>query len=728
MSSDYNGGRLINLLFYYFESIIIVLYSMVTKAFSTAVFVVIISYLIITGVFLFLAPIGILMKQSHYSRIQTLLLIVMAVILCYTFQSGYVFLFTMHLRILMTFVYLDEKLCHFQTKATMLVTIGMWVSGFLGVSTKPSTTEMVLSFVSLYASSWIITNLARIIAFERRKSLEQERSLDDLLKVVELKCNEAQIATRSKTEFLSNMSHEIRTPINTVLGMNEMILREATDSNIQKYAGNVENSGKMLLSLINDILDFSKIESGKMEIIHVKYQVSSVLNDAMSMIKPRADAKGLSLTLEVNENIPNLLEGDEVRIRQIVTNLLTNAVKYTEEGKVTLIADFKQMEQNSIELYLAVRDTGIGIRKEDQSKLFESFQRIDEKKNRNIEGTGLGLSITSHLVELMGGRIGVESTYKEGSLFYVTIPQKVEDAKPIGTFTQYTDQARAHHYQTSFTAPEARILIVDDNAMNLAVAEGLLKQTCIQIETASSGEECLRMLRRNKYHLLLLDHMMPGMDGIETLNRMKEEALASDMPVIALTANAVSGAREMYLNCGFQDYLSKPISGGNLEKMLQNWLPKELIIPSALYEANEADALFETDKTQSGNSDKEETKAEDLMESSSKLLVIDHDAAMEYCAGSEEVYQQVLSMYIEQGTEYMESLSEYYQSHDWDNYRVTVHAVKSTSKTIGAMAFSAVAASMEEAARNEDESALSAKHASFIEQYKLLLEKIKEMQ
>lgn len=727
MSSDYSMGRLNNLWFYYFEAGIIFIYAFVTGVFPISVTIVILIYHMLTGLFLFVTPKGIPMRLSRYKRLQIVLLMVNAVILSLTFQSGYIFLYTMFLRVLTTFVYMDEKLCRFQTKLMMVFTIGMYATGFLGLSRKPVMSELVLAFVSLYGASWIITNLARILTFERRNSFEQERSLDDMLKVVEMKCDEARMAARSKTKFLSNMSHEIRTPINTVLGMNEMILRETTDSNIHQYASNVEKAGKMLLSLVNDILDFSKIESGKMEIIPVQYQVSSVLNDIVSMLKPKADEKELLLTMEVNPNIPNLLLGDEVRIRQIATNLLSNAIKYTAEGTVTLIADFRKKAENAIVLYLGVKDTGIGIREEDKSKIFSSFQRIDEKKNRNIEGTGLGLSITSQLVELMNGTIEVESVYGEGSLFSVVIPQTVADFKPIGVIGQHIDRDETHQYQTLFTAPKAHILVVDDNAMNLAVAKGLLKQTLVQVDTALSGEECIRMLRRKKYHILLLDHMMPGMDGIETLRHIKEECIAESMPVIALTANAVSGARQMYLDCGFQDYLSKPIAGDSLEKALYSWLPKDLVIQGMEEEYLEPEEKSESSNLETEVSSKENHIYENVMEDASDLFIFDHNVAMEYCGGDEEIYKQILSMYMNQSEEYIDKMEEYFNSHDWENYRIIVHAIKSTSKTIGAVAFSDLSANMEKAAKNKDKESVSEKHNYFLKQYKLLLERIRKM-
>lgn len=727
MSSDYSMGRLNNLWFYYFEAGIIFIYAFVTGVFPISVTIGILIYHVLTGLFLFVTPKGIPMRLSRYKRLQIVLLMVNAVILSLTFQSGYIFLYTMFLRVLTTFVYMDEKLCRFQTKLMMVFTIGMYATGFLGLSRKPAMSELVLAFVSLYGASWIITNLARILTFERRNSFEQERSLDDMLKVVEMKCDEARMAARSKTKFLSNMSHEIRTPINTVLGMNEMILRETTDSNIHQYASNVEKAGKMLLSLVNDILDFSKIESGKMEIIPVQYQVSSVLNDIVSMLKPKADEKELLLTMEVNPNIPNLLLGDEVRIRQIATNLLSNAIKYTAEGTVTLIADFRKKAENAIVLYLGVKDTGIGIREEDKSKIFSSFQRIDEKKNRNIEGTGLGLSITSQLVELMNGTIEVESVYGEGSLFSVVIPQTVADFKPIGVIGQYIDRDETHQYQTLFTAPKAHILVVDDNAMNLAVAKGLLKQTLVQVDTALSGEECIRMLRRKKYHILLLDHMMPGMDGIETLRHIKEECIAESMPVIALTANAVSGARQMYLDCGFQDYLSKPIAGDSLEKALYSWLPKDLVIQGMEEEYLEPEEKSESSNLETEVSSKENHIYENVMEDASDLFIFDHNVAMEYCGGDEEIYKQILSMYMNQSEEYIDKMEEYFNSHDWENYRIIVHAIKSTSKTIGAVAFSDLSANMEKVAKNKDKESVSEKHNYFLKQYKLLLERIRKM-
>lgn len=393
----------------------------------------------------------------------------------------------------------------------------------------------------------------------------------------------AQNANRSKSDFLANMSHEIRTPINAVLGMDEMILRDCEDSQILEYAGDIKRAGGMLLSLINDILDFSKIESGKMDIIPVDYDLGILLNETVEMVRPRANEKSLELVMEISPDTPTHLNGDEVRIRQIITNILTNAIKYTNKGKVTLTVSGKQLSEEKTELYVSVKDTGIGIRKEDIGHLFESFKRVEESRNRNIEGTGLGLSITMRLLNLMGSRLEVESTYGEGSDFFFHLEQQRKDDQVIGEdIKEYCQKAKGtkREMNEDFYAPLARLLVVDDNKVNLKVFKGLLKNNGMQIDTAMSGKECLDLMKENKYHIVFLDHLMPDMDGVETLNQAKvlEDSKSQDAVMVILTANAVSGAREKFLQEGFDDYLSKPISLPLLKEMILKYLPKELIM------------------------------------------------------------------------------------------------------------------------------------------------------
>ena len=388
-------------------------------------------------------------------------------------------------------------------------------------------------------------------------------------------------ANHAKTIFLANMSHEIRTPINTILGMDEMIIRETKEPLIRESAIILQNSGKLLLALISDVLDFSRIEAGKMEMTSDEYEVSSMLNDIVNMATVKTEAKGLRFNVEADERIPHLLYGDEMRIRQVITNILNNAIKYTPKGEVTLHIGWKLVAPSRMDLYINVSDTGVGIRKEDMDKIFLSFERLDVGKNKSIEGSGLGLSITGRLLELMHGKMEIESEYGKGSTFHITIPQKIIDYEPIGDFKAMYERSiqMRKNYQETFIAPDAKALIVDDNDMNLAVAKGFLKKTQIQIKTAMSGQECLDILLKEKFDINFMDHMMPNMDGIETLKHIQEEYgdTYENVPIIALTANAISGAKEMYLSKGFSDYLAKPIESDKIEAILLKYLPKEFI-------------------------------------------------------------------------------------------------------------------------------------------------------
>ena len=391
---------------------------------------------------------------------------------------------------------------------------------------------------------------------------------------------EAEYENQAKSHFLANMSHEIRTPINAVLGMNEMVLRESDDPNILMYSENIKTAGNTLLGLINDILDFSKIEAGKMEIIPVDYDLSVVLNDLVNMIQTRAESKGLQLKLDFDETTPKFLSGDEVRIKQVITNILTNAVKYTEKGSVTFRLGCERIpdEPESVYLNVSIQDTGIGIKPEDMEKLFSKFVRIEEKRNRSIEGTGLGMNITKGLLEMMDSRLEVESVYGEGSAFSFRLRQKVVKWDALGNYeTSYrASVAGRKKYKEKFTAPDAAVLVVDDTAMNLTVFKSLLKRTGIQIDTAASGDDGLALARGKKYDIIFLDHMMPEKDGVETLHELRAEADNPNLqtPTICLTANAISGAREQYLAAGFDDYLTKPIDSGKLEEMLVRYLPQ----------------------------------------------------------------------------------------------------------------------------------------------------------
>ena len=360
-----------------------------------------------------------------------------------------------------------------------------------------------------------------------------------------------------------------------------MILRECEDEEILDYAQNIHNASVTLLALINDILDFSKIESGRMELVTEAYSLKNMLQLLESECQLRAEKKGLRLQFEVPEDLPGVLLGDEVRIRQILLNILTNAIKYTETGSVSLTVSCMRQEDNVCDFTYTVRDTGIGIKEENLSRLFEMFDRGDEEKVHNIEGTGLGLSIVERLVKLMHGTIMVESEYGKGSVFTVRIQQKAMGSQLVGKLHEDRSARRQRRkYTPSFVAKDARVLVVDDNRVNLTVIRGLLRETQMEIECVESGVECLEAVQREKYHIILLDHMMPGLDGVETLQRLKEleENKSKDAVVIALTANAMSGMREMFLEKGFDDYISKPVDPVALEQAMVRFLPKEILV------------------------------------------------------------------------------------------------------------------------------------------------------
>lgn len=381
-------------------------------------------------------------------------------------------------------------------------------------------------------------------------------------------------ASESKAMFLANMSHEIRTPINTVIGMNEMILRENEDATIEEYAVNIKNASHMLLSLINDVLDFSKIEAGKLQIVESEYDTAAMIKDVIVSTKVRMGDKKLTFTSVIDKELPSVIKGDEIRIKQVLNNLLSNAIKYTDSGTITLDIG-RECSDDKFCLKIQVKDTGKGIKPEDMDNLFTMFRRFELKTNRYIEGTGLGLTITKQLVENMGGIISVDSEYGKGSCFTVTIPQEVILDSPIGEFdkTERADRVKSEE-KGFYVNPNARILVVDDNKINIAVIVGLLKRSQVMVDTAPGGMECFELTKENKYDLILMDHMMPQPDGIATLHMIREDKdnLNANTKIIVLTANAIAGVEKTYIKEGFDGYLSKPVEVDRLEETLEKYL------------------------------------------------------------------------------------------------------------------------------------------------------------
>ena len=530
-------------------------------------------------------------------------------------------------------------------------------------------------------------------------------------------------ANEAKSQFLANMSHEIRTPINGILGMDSVLLKECHDENLREYAKNIQSAGQSLLSIINDILDISKIESGKMEILTIRYQLFSVLNDCYNLTKIKLQNKPVSFIMQINEKLPSWLYGDEVRIRQIINNFLSNAVKYTKEGNITFELDFEEKTDEQILLVITVRDTGIGIKEEDLGKLFESFTRIEEKRNRNIEGTGLGLNLTKNLVNLMGGEVFAESTYGKGSCFTAKIPQKIADAKPMGDFGKRYQQylSTSDDDKLSFLAPDAKILVVDDVTMNLKVVEGLLKATKIQIDTAVSGSECLECVKTTPYQMIFLDHMMPEMDGLETLEHMKNLAdnPNAQTPVIMLTANAIVGAKEEYIEAGFTDYLTKPIRETELLEMILKYLPKELVCENGGQGIEKSQDAQDMEQPEAGGEGAEPLQRLEQLEG------LDVKTGLTYCMNEEDFYIEMLQEFLQ--ADKASQLKHFLAEEDWDNYRTTVHALKSTSLTIGAAHLSGEAKALEMAAKEGNMDYIRSHHDGVMDEYKELTDHLKEI-
>ena len=483
----------------------------------------------------------------------------------------------------------------------------------------------------------------------------------------------AEDADKAKGNFLANMSHEIRTPMNAISGMAEFILRDSQDEKAVKQATMIKSASNTLLSIINDILDFSKIESGKLELIGDSYKLSSLVNVVATMIRIRLKDKDVVLDLDVDGGIPDSLYGDEVRIKQVLINIMGNSVKFTKEGRITLSMRAEKEDERHARLFIKVSDTGIGIKEEDLGKIFSSFTQVDTRRNRAVEGTGLGLAISQRLVQMMGGNISVSSVYGEGTSFSFDILSEVEDWSPIGSISEKQAVARQEVFRASFTAPEARVLVVDDNEINLDVAEGILSPYKMNVFKAASGQEAVDSFRENEFDIIFMDHMMPVMDGVETLRKIRDMPRGKEAVIIALTANALSGVAAEYRELGFQDFLAKPIMPRDMDKLLVRNLPPRLIVQ------------------------KPKQHVAPRFPIASKVE-IDTRLGMKYCLGNKDFYTRILREFSE--SEDTCKLDALFLKEDWVGYSLMAHAMKRSTLTIGAVRLSDAARALEYAARD----------------------------
>ena len=530
----------------------------------------------------------------------------------------------------------------------------------------------------------------------------------------------AREANNAKGEFLANMSHEMRTPINVILGFNEMIMREAGDGNIGEFSRNVQSAGRTLISIVNDIFDFINLDAGNMGLDIKPYDTLSLLQDIISYTKSSAESKNLDFRISIDERLPQSLYGDMAKLMQIINNILSNAIKYTQEGYIEFSLAWDAEDEENGNVCIAVSDSGRGMHEEDVEKLMDlgkadkTFLRLDEHNNRNIQGIGMGLTIVIRLLEMMGSHLDIDSEYGKGSCFSFKVRQKVANAVLIGKSGNDIGTTNVSIMHSELVAPDAKILVVDDNTMNLDMFRGLLKRTKIHIDTAENGEAALGMLCDNKYHIVFLDHMMPVMDGIETLKEINERKLCPNTPVIVLTANAVPGAKESYLEEGFEVYLSKPVKGPELEEMMWKYLPKELLNNKT---DEEDEPAAEPEITES-----EITVPDEEQDFLSKLAFLDTDTGMAYCGGSEEFYQEMLSSYLANNRS--DELEDFYKQEDWENYRIAVHALKSTSLSIGGVDVSEQAKALETASKDEDKDFITEHHGKLMKDYRGLLSQI----
>ena len=547
--------------------------------------------------------------------------------------------------------------------------------------------------------------------------MEQNKRMKELV-------TQAEAANRAKSTFVSNMSHEIRTPMNSIVGITEIMLRTKHSPKDQEYLLNIRSSGQALLAIVNDVLDFSKIESGKITLLEESYDVLSLFHDLRMTMQNRIGSRPLKLIFDIDQDIPCMLKGDMGRIRQVVINLVNNAIKYTEKGHVKFTVRILEKTKDHIQLYFEVEDTGIGIRREDQKIMFDSFRRVDMDRNQRIEGTGLGLTISKNFVTMMGGSIGVDSEYGKGSRFFFQIPQEIVDPQPISVINYESRQQNVLDAESVclFTAPYAHILLVDDNALNLTVAKDLFAPLQMQIDTAENGRQALEMVQKKHYDLVLMDHMMPVMNGIDATKAIRKlpDPYYQDLPVIALTANAMTDARKEFDEAGMNGFIAKPIIFRNACSEIRKWLPEELVHDVSPEEAK---------KLLAGVSGEEMPSVQPCQAPDADSSIFHYEEGLQYC-GSEATLLKSIQIFYRTIDRNAMRIEQFLQEGLLEDYTIEVHALKNSAQLIGVPALSAASMELEAYGSSGNEQALIDKTPAMLAMYRslkpILLPYIKE--